>query len=572
MPSPRMPTPRVLLTCGAAALWLAGCLQILGEVTIEDPPPDAGAPPPPVCTAGALRCEGIAFQRCKANETGWDTQALCGSAQLCGSMGCLEPACLVNELRCGGTDLRQLQICNDELTGWTTVDTCESSAQCNASAGRCTELPCAVEEQQCSGSELQQCNAVAQWALRATCLTAAQCNATLTSCVATLDPPCAFDEQDCSFGYAQRCKPTRDGFVDIEACVNSANCIQGEGCIAPRCTPGSSRCNGAELEQCDVNRRWVAVDGCLGPAYCNATLKTCSDAPCTPGSRQCSGAEWQECIAQGGLHWSTQQTCAAASLCDPAAGCVAPSCDVGDYRCIGQNLERCSIKQDAWIPVQACSNAALCNAAAKRCDWARCVPGSFRCDVSGTLSRCSDDGVGYQTLQACGSASACDANAGTCTPAAVGVSCTLDELRCNGQWLERCRGNPGVWRAESRCESATLCDVTTGVCQAPACAPGEYRCTPENDPLTGSLQATALEVCSPGRERFVLAETCSAAQSCDARHGQCDDCVPFTQGCLGSTRGLCSNDGQEFEVEEVCGAGCTVLTGGSQVIAQCEGS
>jgi hypothetical protein len=471
----------------------------------------------------------------------------------------------VNELRCSDADRRQLQICNDDLTDWATVDTCETGAQCNASAGTCTELPCSVDEQQCSGGDLLRCNvATADWSVRVTCTTAAQCDLTLASCVAT-SSTCSFDQRNCAAGYAQRCKPTRDGFVDVEACVNSVQCIRDEGCIAPRCTPGSARCNGAGLEQCSANRLWVPLETCAGPAYCNASLKTCTGTPCTPGSRQCSGASLERCVARSGGGWEPDgPSCAAASLCDPELGCTPPACDVGDYRCTGPNLERCSIDQDAWITIQACTNAALCNASAKRCDWARCVPGSFRCDAQGALSRCTDDGVGFELRQECGGAALCDANAGLCTlPPA---DCSVGTLRCNGQWLERCR-DAGVWRPERRCESAALCDAATSACRAPACAAGEYRCP---DPNLSAGQPSVLEVCSPGRDAFVPAETCLADQFCDAVHGQCDDCQPLTQGCRGSSRGLCSNDGQEFEVEEVCAAGCTVTTNGNQITARCE--
>jgi hypothetical protein len=570
MPGSRMPWLRVFMTGAAAVLWLGGCVQVLGEVEI--PPPEAAPTPlaterPHTCTAGERRCEGSAYLECKQNEAGWSTRTLCASAALCTATGCLEPACLPNELRCSDADPRLLQQCNDDLTGWITIDTCESAGQCNASAGTCTELPCTAGEQQCSGRSLQRCNTASpSWTARAQCATSAQCDPGQMTCVATPEQLCELGEVTCASGYAQRCQLSRDGFVDAEACVNSANCIDGRGCTPP-CTPGFYRCNGARLEQCSANRLWVASETCAGPGYCNASLEACTETPCTPGRRQCSGPEWQQCSAQG--TWTLLDDCEAASLCDVEGGCTLPTCDVGDYRCTGQTLERCSINQNAWVQVQACQNAALCNAAAKRCDWPRCEPGSFRCDVQGALSRCSDDGVGFQPVQACGSATACDAMSGTCTPSDTPVTCLADALRCNGQWLERCRGAPGVWRAESRCLSATLCDAFAGTCEAPACAPGEYRCSDVPDPATGGL---VLEVCSPGRDRFVLAELCAPGQSCDAAHGQCDDCQSLTPGCDGQRRGLCSNDGQEFEVDETCAGSCTVVTTGSQTSARCEGS
>ena len=65
-------------------------------------------------------------------------------------------------------------------------------------------------------------------------------------------------------------------------------------------------------------------------------------------------------------------------------------------------------------------------------------------------------------------------------------------------------------------------------------------------------QPHELEVCNTGRDGFVSVETCGPSQTCDSEHGQCDDCRPFEKGCLGASRGICSNDGQEFEIEEDC--------------------
>lgn len=568
MPGTRMPWLRVCTTGAAAAFWLGGCLQILGEVEVEPAPPVTPAPPeerPRVCARGQTRCEGSAFLECKPNETGWDARNVCASAALCTATGCAEPACLPNELRCSELDPRLLQQCNDDLTGWITIDTCESPAQCNASAGTCTELPCTPGEQQCSERALQRCNTTTPgWTVRAQCTTSAQCDPAQTTCLATREL-CDLNRLECASGYEQRCKLSRDGFVDTEACVNSANCIAGRGCTNP-CTPGAYRCSGAELEQCGANRVWVPNATCAGPGYCNASRKTCTPTPCSPGSRQCSGSEWQECSAQG--TWTLLEECDAAGLCDVEAGCTLATCDVGDYRCTGETLERCSIQQNAWVQVQACQNAALCNAAAKRCDWPRCEPGTFRCDVQGALSRCSDDGLGFQPVQACGSAAACDATSGTCTPADAPLGCAADTLRCNGQWLERCRGTPGVWRAEQRCLSASLCDASAGTCQDAVCAGGEYHCSDAPDPATGGI---VLEVCSAGRDGFVLAESCAPGQFCDDVHGQCDDCQSLMPGCDGQRRGLCSNDGQEFEVDEVCAGRC-VVSEGPPLSARCEGS
>jgi hypothetical protein len=103
--------------------------------------------------------------------------------------------------------------------------------------------------------------------------------------------------------------------------------------------------------------------------------------------------------------------------------------------------------------------------------------------------------------------------------------------------------------------------------------PGAYRCTQRGangevvDVGTLPGQPSELEVCNTARDGFVQVETCGPSQACDSDHGQCDDCRPFEKGCVGASRGICSNDGQEFEIEEDCSP-----TGRCVVIADANGA
>lgn len=574
-----------LLRAALAALALCACVDLLGDVVIDDTvvAPDAGPPPPStttLCEANALRCDGGAVQRCDRGVS-WRTLEVCASEALCNpTQGCLEPSCLPNEVRCSQPDTNdpstRLELCNVSLDGWTTLDVCASPAQCNAELGTCTDAACTPDELACNGRTLQRCNAQALgWDELDACLTAAQCDASATSCTAS-QVTCAAGETTCSFGRWQHCAPSRDGYVDIEPCVNPGHCVPELGCLNPVCTPAASRCAGAELQRCSVNRNWVSVQACASAAHCKASLATCTEAPCTPGETQCNGSQLERCDAGSGAPtWDPVTVCAAPSLCDPTSGCVTPACDIGEYRCTGENLERCSIYRTHWITVQTCESTALCNASARRCEPPRCAPGSRRCDAEGRLLECGADATTLTVVLECGEVSLCDANAGTCLP--PGTACTAESYRCNGQVLERCRGTPPRFRPERVCATAQLCDATRRACADPVCDPGQYRCTPsaggepvgENGSYTG--QAHELSVCSVGRDGFVRIETCSAEQVCDEAHGQCDDCSGV-EACQGDTRGLCSVDGQEFEAEESCAPSgrCVLVQEGNVTSARCE--
>jgi hypothetical protein len=205
------------------------------------------------------------------------------------------------------------------------------------------------------------------------------------------------------------------------------------------CRPNEYRCDGAELERCNVERDgWIPVKTCATAALCDDAAIGCDAPVCLPGAKRCKRSGTLEQCNTDRSGWDVVADCAAAvgvtaspaasALCDPsgAGSCLpAAACSDGALRCNGAELERCA--GNAWHPYQHCATPAQCNTSAGACLPAVCEPDSFRCvspaapDVAVDASRpglvlqsCNALGTGFITASACGPLELCDAAHGQC--------------------------------------------------------------------------------------------------------------------------------------------------------------
>lgn len=581
-----------------AALAALACAKIVGDDKFRVVASLRDAGDSGVCAPGEFLCTGAALQLCRDDASGFRTVQVCSTPELCcdeasgecARVGCRVPACAAGDYRCRG---ELLELCNDGLTDWTTVDTCTSAVQCNATLGRCTDTPCNAAPQnpdfQCNGPVLEQCGAT-QWNASPPCESPSLCSAEPTGrgcadngCLVQGSEGFELSGFECNNADLRRCNDGQTGFEYVETCVNAANCIAhlgvaagelstvqlaGLGCTAPTCVAGTYICDGATLRRCGSDRlRYREQEECASPSHCNASLGRCEAQPCVPGSRQCSANELWVCAPD--QTWTTERVCESRTRCDVAAqGCVEKVCESGEYQCEGSLLERCNVDGSGWIPVNTCASSELCSAATKRCEPPVCEPAQRRCSREGVLQVCRPGLDGWQDEQNCPAVAvppvALDSPlvASTCNPVTgcqTAPGCTPGTRRCNGQFLERCEENR--WRPQQRCLTAALCDPSgTGSCGAAACQPGEYRCVmlgavpvvfePDTD-----VQGLTLERCNTGGTGFVVVKEC-AGTYCDAIHGQCDICDAYETLCEGDVLKRCSADGQEKELEKLCLEGC----------------
>lgn len=289
------PLKQGLRLAGASVVFLAGCLDLLGDVNVDainrgafpinpDDCSDAGLAAGTCvvrCQPGVPRCNDNLLQRCNPAGDGWQLVDQCASSALCDATNveCVVPACGEREYRC--TETGELQQCNGDRTGFLSIAQCRSAAFCSAVPGRaqCDGMPCRAGRQRCNGPQIEVC------------------------------------------------RDDRSGYDVVgDPCASAALCVEGPAdsaaCTPPACTPGAFACDGVVLTRCsDDANRFVTVDECATAGLCKADEQRCIDPLCSVGDQRCNGAVLERCNASRDGYLPVQ-TCADELACDP----TAPEC------------------------------------------------------------------------------------------------------------------------------------------------------------------------------------------------------------------------------------------------------
>ena len=136
----------VLEVCNAARDGFDSLIKCIGQpfcnaVAADNGTPEDGCEDAP-CAPGEDQCNGPQIQRCLLDQTGFENVgAPCETRGLCNDDGavafCQAPVCQRGplsgtEFRCEGAALRR---CNDQHTGYDTINTCATAGLCNAGLG-----------------------------------------------------------------------------------------------------------------------------------------------------------------------------------------------------------------------------------------------------------------------------------------------------------------------------------------------------------------------------------------------------------------------------------------------------
>jgi hypothetical protein len=432
--------------------------------------------------AREYQCSGPNLEECLPGRSTWTLAEQCLTQGLCSSAapaGCSQQDCriggtanLASPYQCVSGNLMR---CNDEQTGWEFVETCLNPANCNALIGElegdpqaatmttrelanlgCKAPGCAPGRYRCMGNALSLCNVNRTGYLEpiATCESARHCDANLGRCSVE---PCIEGQRQCSGDEYQECTP--GGWRLVALCDSGAPCDPQTGCQPALCEPNQYRCDGVELERCNVERTgWIPVEACDAPALCNVDAKRCDAPACLPGARRCTAVGQLERCRDNQSGWELVLDCAAraslprgpgaGALCDPSGeGQCLPSasCTNAALRCNDAELELC--RDNIWRPYARCETRAQCNLSREQpCLAPVCEPGSFRCVTPGAppvaaepdaprlglaLEVCNTTGTGFDAVRQCTARELCDDTHGQCDicDAARPITCSGSNLR-----------------------------------------------------------------------------------------------------------------------------------------------
>jgi hypothetical protein len=545
----------------------------------------------PTCAVGEHRCtETGGLELCNVDRDGFDPIEQCIGAPFCnavaadnGQPGCRDAPCEAGEQQCNGP---QILACSADRTQFVATGApCETRGLCNddnpfgafCQAPVCQRGPFSGTEFRCEGTSLLRCNDQhTGYETINTCVTPQLCNASLgfLGCQA---PACAPNETRCNGDFVQRCNAARTGFESIERC-DPGTCDGTAGRCADPCDQGTARCNAqGNLEECRnplVGREITARCGSV--QLCDAAARTCRQPPagCTAdGVRRCRQQGQNtvlEVCTDGRSRFATLDTCTPGEFCDPND----QQCDVCQQGsgpvCEGNNLATCAANGQSETNQQCGSG---CNAASTPDRCFNCVPGDTACDGRQLVVCRTRNGTEVVDREDCDTQQLCQATLASCSGEECRCEeseCDPGERRCNGAQPVVCNaGQTGFDPSGPSCGLEQNCNPSTGRCFA--CAVGDVSCS--NGQLFGCAPDRSGFTVPLGTQRCVSDNNGERSQTCDGSTLVNSRCQGSTSECVAGF-GCQECDADDFEVECSPGGSASqrVCVGGDVQDRACPGA
>jgi hypothetical protein len=470
----------------------------------SDATADANEASAPACAPDARKCDGLNPLRCSS--AGAWTPVADGPCPFLCTNGACTGSCLPGARKCGGTDGKSPQRCNDTGDWMNDGNACTSVC----AGGVCTGS-CPPGSTQClSPTVLQTCGADGTWQTPAkTCADQA--------CVADSGPAacvgqCAPNATKCSADFQLQTCTTKGQWAASSPCANAKTCI-GTACTgvcAPNATP--SQCNQSTPQFCNASGQWEN----RAAGACSGNTPLCLGGQCVAcnvGDKRCgNGGAPQICNAQHA--WEDTAPCAGDTPVCTNGTC---GCTNGQSRCKdGSTPEFCVA--GTWVTGNACSG-----------NTPVCIGGSCK-ECSGTEARCTDnfnilqtcDGNGNWISKSCPHTCSTGGHPHCATPTQVSgiVACGTDLTCASGS--EGCCASPGNFHCGA-CDAAepqktpyVLCDGNND------CGPN-YCCMvagPYVTPHFNTYCATDCGVSVQGASKFYTCDpdfpACPTGKTCTA--------------------------------------------------------
>ena len=129
----------------------------------------------------------------------------------------------------------------------------------------------------------------------------------------------------------------------------------GNAAAGGACPERSFRCSGAQLDYCD-GTTWLPWQLCASATLCESEpAGRCLAPACTIGQRRCNGAALEGCNVDG-TGWLPLETCESAAYCDAISGCGVEPCQQGQSRCNDSLVEVCRSDGLGWDFVERCAS------------------------------------------------------------------------------------------------------------------------------------------------------------------------------------------------------------------------
>jgi Carboxypeptidase regulatory-like domain len=308
---------------------------------------DLSGPQPPSCptncSEGAKSCDGNGVRSCvkKGNCTDWSAPVPCGGGGVCSGgvcAGTCKDQCDQGATYCSQNGFRTCAVGLSGCTDWTaTVTACQNGSVCSGGvcADRCVDR-CSVGQSICSGFGTQHCerkfSGCLDWSDPFPCDTGKVCS--MGVCVGSCTDACTAGTAQCNGSDAistcEKLPATGCNEFSLPQLCQSGVCSMN---ACQTCTDLTKRCSPqGNVEQC-MTGVFTQIEACA--FGCNMGQCT-TMVTCNPGEQRCNGNQVEVCNSTGtAFLFST--TCS--SGC--SMGLCQGTCTDGALRCNGKDVEKC---------------------------------------------------------------------------------------------------------------------------------------------------------------------------------------------------------------------------------------
>jgi len=419
------------------------------------------------CEPGTVRCNAQSgdLEECRDLLSGWQTIADCLSLPLCDAANrrCNPPVCAAGARRCETRGQNPVVAeCAPGREAFNVLRTCAAGQICDAQNNECDV--CTPNAVRCDGDTLVTCDSRGQTETRRTCA-AGLCSAQQRRCLACGPPGSA----RCTNQQLLVCTQSPQGeFEASEFCETDELCgqtlngcgrgLNGQACQCNDgvCRPNQVRCNNGRVERCNEGLTgFNSAAQCAAPELCNAATADCNT--CVGNQFSCLNGQMRQCAADGRSfarnvnlecasntqlrvcngNTATVQNCP--NGCTNGRGCN--QCTGNGVQCVnGNQIQRCV---NGFFQLENCANG--CNAGATSCN--ACQGNGSTCSNGNTEQRCVNGQ--FQQTQ--------------CPQGCVGGQCaSCTAAQCvNGNQRRAC--NNGQLAAPTNCAAGQTCSGQ-GVC------------------------------------------------------------------------------------------------------------
>lgn len=353
---------------------------------------------------------------------------------------------------------------------------------------------------------------------------------------------CVPGTKRCDGLSVKQCDDSSSSETIVQTCLPSQTCSNG-ACAGSACVPNTSSCKDGAVWKCDANGASALAEQCATGLFCrvDGDQASCSAQACTPSQPVCDGNVATTCRADGSGMASGGVDCSKSKQACDGGQCHATICTNGEKSCQHGDVYLCSHNGTDMSLLAGCHSDEVCDADMGSCRKKVCEPGKAGCDGTRALT-CNEFGSGW----ASGSTD-CATDGKICVSGGCKKQvCAASRSFCQDGNVYNCDSTGTTSTLSQTCNPssehcATYSGGSYGYCKTNDCHAGDTLC-----------DGNVIKVCNSDGSLPASGTACSDTQICE--NAKCKDrpCVPGSYFCKDSNIYYCDFSAPYMYLSQPC--------------------